>query len=282
MSSKQSSYTNGWRQANHYRSWDIPGFLARDLGHCREFAAEWLAFDEFEKAPEVYSPYSPCIRYNVATKLMCTQQFSSIIWPTDYWKIIDPKQASEAKSFAQRAAAKLNVDLVDISFEKCWSASPPTKVATSLQQFINPVCSSLLLLQLHASKNPARLLKFWRLMYTRTARSFAFAMRICLGERHTQRFRMSGSGKIYNLQSTHSHPFSPLSRFSYLFLTPVLWQSRSAGKAITQKQRDEGFKRINTYREWFQQAVRTNENTNAIVIMPIESAEPRYRDEFPE
>lgn len=144
MSRKQSSYTTGWCWANHYyRSWDIPGFLARDLGHCREFAAEWLVFDQFEKFPEVYSP---CIRYNVALKLIRTQQFSSIIWPTDYWKIINPKQASEAKSFAQRAAAKLNVNLVDISFEERWSASPPTKDATSLQQFINPVCSSLLLL----------------------------------------------------------------------------------------------------------------------------------------
>lgn len=144
MSSKQSSYTNGWCWANHYyRSWDIPGFLARDLGHCREFAAEWLVFDQFEKFPEVYSP---CIRYNVALKLIRTQQFSSIIWPTDYWKIINTKQASEAKLFAQRAAAKLNVNIVDISFEERWSASPPTKDATSLQQFINPVCSSLLLL----------------------------------------------------------------------------------------------------------------------------------------
>ncbi|PON25427.1 glutamyl-tRNA(Gln) amidotransferase [Trichoderma gamsii] len=195
----------------YVQSWDIPGFLARDLGHCREFAAEWLAFDEFEKAPE---------------------QFSSIIWPTDYWKIIDAKQASEAKSFAQRAAAKLNVNLVDISFEKCWSASPPTKVATTLQQFINPA-TEVLAFDVYQNSEKFRL-------------------------RHEDLF---GRAPYTTLQNER------------------IW---SAGKAITQKQRDEGFKRINTYREWFQQAVRANENTNAIVIMPIESAEPRYRDEFPE
>ncbi|KAL7917263.1 amidase signature enzyme [Trichoderma austrokoningii] len=56
----------------------------------------------------------------------------------------------------------------------------------------------------------------------------------------------------------------------------------SAGKTITQKERDEGFERINTYREWFRQTVRTNDNADAIVIIPIESTGPRYRDEFPE
>ncbi|KAM0455117.1 hypothetical protein ACHAPV_008008 [Trichoderma viride] len=195
----------------YVQSWDIPGFLARDLGHCREFAAEWLSFDEFEKTPK---------------------QFSSIIWPTDYWKIIDAEQANEAKSFAQRAAAKLNVNLVDISFEERWSASPPTKDASSLQQFIYPATEVLAYDVYHNSKE-------FRL-------------------RHEDLF---GRAPYTTLQNER------------------IW---SAGKEISEEQRNEGFKRINTYREWFQQTIRSNNNTNAIVMMPIEDAKPRYRDEFPE
>lgn len=130
---------------------------------------------------------------------MYAQQFSSIIWPTDYWKIIDAKQASEAKSFAQRAAAKLNVKLVDMSFEECWNASPPTDDASSLQQFINPVCSSLYMYScsnLHASNHPTRLLKCWRMMYTITARIFAVAIGKSLSRRRIQHFKMSEHGSI--------------------------------------------------------------------------------------
>ncbi|UKZ96364.1 uncharacterized protein TrAFT101_011160 [Trichoderma asperellum] len=116
----------------YVQSWDVPGILARDLGKCRNFAAEWLTFDQFEKTPK---------------------QFSSIIWPTDFWKVIDPDQASKARLFAQSAAAKLNVKLVDMSFEECWNASPPTEDATSLPTFINPATEVLAYDVYHNSEN---------------------------------------------------------------------------------------------------------------------------------
>ncbi|KAL6895047.1 amidase signature domain-containing protein [Trichoderma evansii] len=194
----------------YVESWDVPGVLARDLKQCREFAAEWLTFDQPEKTPK---------------------QFSSIIWPTDYWKIIDPKQASAAKSFARGAALKLNVKLIEMSFEECWNASPPIKDASSLQRFINPATEALAYDVYHNSEEFRR--------------------------RHKEKF---GRAPYTTLQNER------------------IW---SAGKNITKEQRDEGFERINTYSKWFQQKVRTNNNTDAIVILPIETAEPRYRDEFP-
>ncbi|EHK47285.1 uncharacterized protein TrAtP1_010052 [Trichoderma atroviride] len=195
----------------YVQSWDVPGILARDLEKCKNFAAEWLTFDQFEKIPK---------------------QFSSIIWPTDFWKIIDPDQASKAKSFAQSMATKLNVKLVDMSFEGCWNVSPPTKDASSLQEFIHPATEALAYDVYHNSENFRR--------------------------RHRDLF---GRAPYTTLQNER------------------IW---SAGKNITREKRDEGFERINIYSRWFQYTVRTNDNTDAIVMLPIESAGPRYRDEFPE
>ncbi|KAK5995289.1 Scytalone dehydratase-like Arp1-like protein [Cladobotryum mycophilum] len=106
----------------YVQSWDIPGILARDLRKCRTFAAEWLTFDKFEKMPE---------------------SFSSVIWPTDFWKIIDPEQAEIARSFAKNVAAKLMVKFEEISFEARWRASPPTKGVSSLPRFIDPATTAL-------------------------------------------------------------------------------------------------------------------------------------------
>lgn len=148
------------------------------------------------------------VNTTVTTKLTRTQQFSSIIWPTDFWKVIDPDQASKARLFAQSAAAKLNVKLVDMSFEECWNASPPTEDATSLPTFINPVCHcySYLCIRVQGLIYTNRLPKSWRMMYTITARIFAFGIGICLGERRIKRFKMSESGKTLQYSTAKTPP----------------------------------------------------------------------------
>ncbi|PNP47805.1 hypothetical protein THARTR1_10490 [Trichoderma harzianum] len=106
----------------YVQSWDVPGVLARDLQKCKRFAEEWLNFDNFEKAPE---------------------NFSSIIWPTDFWRIMDHNQSSAAKSFAQNMAIKLKIGFQEISFEERWRTAPPSADAPLLPQFINPACTCL-------------------------------------------------------------------------------------------------------------------------------------------
>ncbi|RSL54933.1 hypothetical protein CEP54_009624 [Fusarium duplospermum] len=103
-------------------SWDTPGILARDLDKCRDFASKWLDLDPF-------APPKP---------------FSSIIWPTDFWSIIDSDQAQLAKGFAEVLQAELNVSLEELSFEHVWNDSPPSEAnGKSLPAFINPATSSL-------------------------------------------------------------------------------------------------------------------------------------------
>ncbi|RSL62726.1 hypothetical protein CEP53_004672 [Fusarium sp. AF-6] len=99
-----------------------PGVLARDLDKCRDFATKWLDLDAF-----------------TPPKL-----FSSIIWPTDFWSIIEPDQAQLAKGFAEVLQTELNVSLEELSFKHLWNDSPPSEAnCMSLSAFINPATASL-------------------------------------------------------------------------------------------------------------------------------------------
>ncbi|KKP04311.1 hypothetical protein THAR02_03588 [Trichoderma harzianum] len=194
----------------YVQSWDVPGILARYLQKCRAFAQEWLNFDNFDKAPE---------------------SFSSIIWPTDFWKIMDHKQSSIAKSFAQDMAIKLNIKFEEISFEELWRSVPPSADAPLLPQFINQATASLAYDVYHNSEDFRS--RYWN-MFKRA-------------------------------------PYTTMQN-------ERLWD---AGKKTTLNERNEGFQRIDIYRQWFQQTVWTGDHTNAITIMPLESATPRYRDDVP-
>ncbi|RMJ08483.1 hypothetical protein CDV36_011904 [Fusarium kuroshium] len=103
-------------------SWDTPGLLARDLDKCRDFASKWLDLDAF--APP--------------------KSFSSIIWPTNFWRIIDSDQVQLAMDFAQALRAELNVFLEALSYEDIWNDSPPSEAhGMPLPAFINPATASL-------------------------------------------------------------------------------------------------------------------------------------------
>ncbi|EHK20648.1 uncharacterized protein TRIVIDRAFT_223620 [Trichoderma virens Gv29-8] len=192
----------------YVQSWDIPGILVRDLQMCRKFAKEWLDFDKFENAPEL---------------------FSSIIWPTDFWNIIGSEQKGLAQSFAQEMATKLNVKFEEISFEERWKNVPPTDETSLLPAFINQATASLAYDVYHNSEDFRS--RYWDL------------------------FKRAPYTTIQNER---------------------LW---SVGKNITLEERDAGFQKIDIYRRWFHQHVWTGDHTNAITVMPLESAVPRYRDD---
>jgi hypothetical protein len=45
--------------------------------------------------------------------------------PVDFWKAIDPKQATMGREFAQSAVTCLKADYLEVSFEELWLRSPP-------------------------------------------------------------------------------------------------------------------------------------------------------------
>jgi hypothetical protein len=56
---------------------------------------------------------------------------------------------------------------------------------------------------------------------------------------------------------------------------------RKFAQTISKEQRDKGFENINTYKEWFEGQILLQAEGNVLLVMPIESMIPRYRDEPP-
>ncbi len=101
-----------------------------------------------------------------------------------------------------------------------------------------------------------------------TAKIFVLVTGTCLNESPTQQCKMSDFGEIC---------------FCKILNNPDYWHKiRHIGKHTSLGERDEGFKRIEIYRQWFQQTILTGDHTNAIIVMPLEDAAPRYRDDVPE
>ncbi|KAJ4251076.1 hypothetical protein NW762_011727 [Fusarium torreyae] len=70
--------------------------------------------------------------------------FSSIIWPEDFWKIIDEEQVELGKKFAKLIEQDLGIELESLSFEDAWEDNPPSNAnGQSLPSFINPATAAL-------------------------------------------------------------------------------------------------------------------------------------------
>ncbi|KAI0115657.1 amidase signature domain-containing protein [Nemania sp. FL0031] len=105
------------------QSWDTAGVLARDLRKCIAFCARWLSPDILIKTPRF--------------------PFTSIIWPTDYWSIIDQKQVDIARGFVGKIKAALRIECDDVSFQDTWATSPPsTAEGLSLGEYINEAANA--------------------------------------------------------------------------------------------------------------------------------------------
>ncbi|KAF3480209.1 uncharacterized protein GIQ15_05556 [Arthroderma uncinatum] len=158
--------------------------------------------------------------------------FSSIIWPIDFWKIIDADQCTLALQFVKDMESHLYIKHSKISFENVWSNSLPSEAAgLSLPEYINPATAALAYDAYHNSDDfRARYLaKFRRQPYT-------------------------------------THP------------NQKTW---GVGKTISKEQRDAGFKRLSIYEHWLTDTILSGEHSNALLVLPLESMSPRYRDEPP-
>ncbi|KAI1198239.1 amidase signature domain-containing protein [Nemania serpens] len=187
------------------QSWDTAGVLARDLQKCRDFSRAWLSPDKLKNDP------SP---------------FTSIIWPTDYWSIIESDQVKTAKIFVEKIKPVLALECTEVSFAAAWKQSPPSD-AQDVTDLPKPSVS----------------------MRTTIAMISVFATNKCLAMLHT----------------------SPL-------LTKKMW---SFAQNISKEGRDRDFARLHVFGQWFTQTVLTGNDYNALIIMPLESMTPRYRDEAP-
>ncbi|KAI1669665.1 Glutamyl-tRNA amidotransferase [Pyrenophora tritici-repentis] len=103
-------------------TWDVPGILGKDLKKLTIFATEWLLPDGLVKGPRPYT---------------------TIIWASDFWSIIDTDQVKHAKDFVKKTEKCLGVPTAEVSFAELWAQQPPEEAAgNSLAAFINeaPSC----------------------------------------------------------------------------------------------------------------------------------------------
>ncbi|KAL8747066.1 MAG: hypothetical protein Q9190_001005 [Brigantiaea leucoxantha] len=85
---------------------DTPGIMTRDLGLCSDFANAW-----YGKELEKFFPKA--------------DEFTSIIWPTDYWHQINGEQQKTAFKFVEEMEAALDLQRQEVSFKEQWQWKPP-------------------------------------------------------------------------------------------------------------------------------------------------------------
>jgi len=188
---------------------DTAGLLGRDLQKCRIFASEWLDKD----------------------LLATNKPFSSVIWPTDYWSIIDPAQTKLARGFVAAIEAVLGISSRDVSFSEAWNENPPAEAAgQSLSDYIDDSTKAQCYDAYHNCDD--------------------------FRDRYRERYG-------------HEPYVSPPNRGMWDF-----------AKTISKEKRDEDFRRLGVYKEWFNESF-FGETDNPVIVMPLECMAPRYRDEVP-
>ena len=55
----------------------------------------------------------------------------------------------------------------------------------------------------------------------------------------------------------------------------------SFAKNMSKEKRDQNFERLAVYKRWFNEVIFSGNSVWPLVIMPLESMLPRYRDEAP-
>jgi hypothetical protein len=56
---------------------------------------------------------------------------------------------------------------------------------------------------------------------------------------------------------------------------------RKFAQTVSKENRDKGFKNMEIYKKWFEDQILATATGNVLVVMPLESLAPRYRDEPP-
>jgi hypothetical protein len=101
----------------------MPGFLARDLFKCREFAAKWYGEDLARETAKVTA-----------------KPVSKLIWATEFWDIMDGEQQALAEGFVRDMEGFLGVQQNKLSFKEEWAKSPPEEAdGQKMDQFMKMV-----------------------------------------------------------------------------------------------------------------------------------------------
>ncbi|MCJ1251052.1 hypothetical protein MMC30_008283 [Trapelia coarctata] len=65
------------------------------------------------------------------------------------------------------------------------------------------------------------------------------------------------------------------------YVSPPNQKAWKFAQTISKEIRDSGFKRMEVYQKWFEDTILAATDGNVLIVMPLESLTPRYRDEVP-
>ncbi|KAL8867069.1 MAG: hypothetical protein Q9174_005901, partial [Haloplaca sp. 1 TL-2023] len=89
--------------------------MGRDLQQCRHFASSWYGDQLESDVPE----------------------FTSVLWPTGYWSVIDRQQRDKGSQFAGELASALQIPSETFSLKEDWKREPPQEAnQQSLEEFM--------------------------------------------------------------------------------------------------------------------------------------------------
>lgn len=66
-----------------------------------------------------------CCSVGYSTSGSFLQQFSALLWPTNYWDMIDSQQRGMAHKFALEIESALGLKRTEFSLKEKWQTSPP-------------------------------------------------------------------------------------------------------------------------------------------------------------
>ena len=170
-----------------------------------------------------------------------------MLWPIDYWNLIDIPQRVIANKFAQEIASLLNLPRREYSMKERWQSHPPEDAGhQSLDEYMLKASPAL-----HKLSQMLNFTQATQDMWYDDFHAFDY-------------FR-----ELY---------WATYRRGPYL--TPPVHAAWASCASITRSERDEAERRVHVFHEWFQAQFFAAERP--LLVMPIENVRPRYRDVPPE
>jgi hypothetical protein len=228
-------------------TFDSPCLFGRELGRFKEIVPAW-----YER--QLKPPGNSELPW-------------AILYPTDFLPVANAEQMRAINDFTHGLSRYLKVLPRKISLTESWSKTSPVEEKV-LDVFMQNVGCSLR--NLECAKSGHR----YRNMDSSMTRTIVSTTSVATTKRGSEGQLMplkllDGCGGLFDLRSFHLE-------------IALLIHCRGIARLLSKSQHDEALKRFAVFRQWLIDEILQTKRQRAVMILPIERLEPRYRDRPPE
>lgn len=191
----------------------------------------------------------------------------AILYPTDFLPVTNAEQMRAINDFTHGLSKYLKVSPRKISLAESWSKTSPVEEKV-LDVFMQNVGCSVRNLERAKSGHRHRNMD-------------SSMMRTIVSTTSAATTKKRSEGHLMPLKLLDGCGGLPGHRSFHLEFTLLIY-CRGIARLLNKSQRDEALKRFTTFRQWFIDEILQTKKQRAIMILPIERLEPRYRDKPPE